>query len=204
MKKVANLFILFAAMAVGGVAVKFWDDAVQRGTEKLIEAQLMRDVRQPNVDIHKIGLHGPFIDLHVGHLLHEGEVEGEHDDDVHLTPDQMKRLREAEAKAKEVFGTPGGAYTKEDIAKNGTIPPAQRFGDVQFLYTMKAFPGQATDPILGTKVSGAFDWYVGGQCYHFASVPSLEEFVMRAKKDPSSVMPASHYVGAKTVQVAQR
>lgn len=203
MKKVANLFILCAAMAVGGAAVKFWDDAVQRGTEKLIEAQLLKDVKQPSVDIHTIGLHGAFIDLHCGHDVKEEKEDG-HDDEVHLSPAMMKKLHDADAEAKIVFGTPGGAYTKEDIAKNGSVPPADRFGDVQFLASMKAFPGQPIDPIIGTKTAAAFDWYVGGNLYHFASVPSLEEFVMRAKKDPGSIKPASFYVEAKTIQVAQR
>jgi len=194
--KVLNVFILVGAITAGATGMWFWDDSVQKFQVKLVEQQLLAGIKQPTVDIQTIGFHGATAGRHTHHHDHDHEegADHHHDDDVPLTPEQTKQLEIADAKATALFSTPGGAYTKDDIAKNGSIPPHERFDRVEFLYSMKAHEGDPIDPILHTKTAGAFDWYVNGQVYHFASIASLEEFVIRAKQDPKSIQSPDHYV----------
>jgi YHS domain-containing protein len=74
------------------------------------------------------------------------------------------------------------------------VPPSIRFKEVIFMYQMVGLPEQPIDPITGTRTCGAFDWTIGGQVYHFCSIPTLEEFVARAKRDPKSILPTTAYV----------
>jgi YHS domain-containing protein len=200
-KKILNTLVLIGAATAGAIGMWFWDDSVQKFQVHLVEQQLLKGVQHPLVDIHKIGLHGEFADSHAHH--HE-DGDGHEDHEDGLTPDQEKRMADADAKARQLFATPGGAYTKADIERNGSTPPSERFDKVEFLYSMKAHEGDPIDPILGTKTAGAFNWSIGGKTYHFASIASLEEFVMRAKKDPSSILPPSHYVQARDSHLASR
>lgn len=188
MRKFGNVFLLLGAAAVGAAGMWYWDDNVQKFQVHLVEQQLAKGIVQPAADVHTIGLHGEFADVHAHHHDDDG------DEGTPLTADQQKRMAIADAKARELFSTPGGAYTAEDIARNGTVPPSERFEKVEFLYSMKAHEGQPVDPILATKTAGAYDWYVGGKRYHFASIASIEEFVIRAKRDPKSILPPDRYV----------
>ncbi|AIE87792.1 hypothetical protein OP10G_4424 [Fimbriimonas ginsengisoli Gsoil 348] len=192
-----KVFILLGAAGVGATAMWFWDDSVQKFQVHLVEQQLLSGIQQPAVDIHKVGFHGAFADLHAHHH-EEGAAHHDDDEEVKLAPAKEKQLAEADAKARELFASPGGAYTQADIELNGKVPPSERFEKVEFLYSMKPYPGQPIDPILKTKTGGAFDWYIGGKKYHFSSVATIEEFVLRAKKDPSSIQSPEHYVAAKS------
>lgn len=178
-----GLFLLIAAAGLGGFGMWKFDDYQFKHQDSAIQAQLEKGVRYTAVDVHKLGLHGTWIDVH-------------HDIDCGDLPSEKEKLEVglADAKAKDLFDTPGGAYTAEDIKVNGLVPPSIRFNAVIVPYIIKGIPGQPIDPILKTRSCGAYDWSVGGQIYHFASVPSLEEFVMRAKADPKSVLPPSAYV----------
>jgi len=188
-----GLVLLVAAAGIGGAAMWKFDDYQFRHQVDTINAQLLKGTTVAAVDVHKIGLHGPWIDIH-------------HDIDCGDLPSAKEKLEVglADAKAKEVFGTPGGAYTTEDIRVNGLVPPSIRFNNVTFTYTLKPLPGQPYDPILKTRSSGAFDWSVCGQIYHFASIPSLEEFVMRAKKDKSILPPSAYIEKSSEARVASR
>jgi hypothetical protein len=188
MRKKRNVFILLGAAAVGAVSVNFWDTSVQRLQLKLVEKALAANKITPAADIHSLGFHGQWADIHM-------------DEDPPYSPAQQKLIAEADAKARPIFATPGGAYTKEDIALNGTTPPYERFHRFQFLAIMKPYPAQPFDPITHTKTGGAFAWYVGGKLYHFASIGSLEAFVVMAKTQPGPLpAPEAFIVPGKPVE----
>jgi len=193
-KKVLDLVIIVGAVAVGAGAMWFWDDQNFKNNQRIVEAQLAENFTTPKVDMHKVGFHGIFIDNPLYNHIHNHDDPLHEEDDAPLTPEQQKEMDEADGKAKALFGTPGGAYTAEDIKRNGTLTPWERFGKVIFAYNLKPFPAQPIDPISGTKIHHAFDWMIGGKPYHFCSVPTLEEFVLRAKTDPSSIKPPEAYI----------
>jgi len=182
-----KVIAFFVTVAAGAAGMGYWDHTIQQFQQHMVEKELADQVLQPAVDVHKIGLHGPWAD-----------VLGE--DEAWSAPKDVQGIEDANAKAKSIFSTPGGAYTQKDIALNGTTPPYERFHRIRYQFAMRPFPGQPIDPILKTKASPAFSWFVGGQRYHFASIASMEEFVIRAKKDPSSILPADQYIEPGTPQ----
>lgn len=203
---ISNLALLLVAASLGAGAMWFWDDSVAKQNQRIVEKQLASNFTTPKVDVHKLGLHGPFVDIPIDAALHaHDESDHEHTDgDEHehehehaapvLSETQKKAMREADERALEVFGRPGGGYTLDDIAKNGIVPPYERFHRVVFKYDLRAFPGEPIDPLTGTKTHAAFDWWVNGALYHFSCVPTLEEFVMRAKKDAKSIPNPEQFV----------
>lgn len=193
-KKVLDFAIILGAVAVGAAGMWFWDDQNFKNNQNLVEKELLENFTQTKVDLHKVGIHGVFLDNPLYNHTHNHDDPNHEEDDVPLTPAQEKEMDAADAKSVALFSTPGGAYTAEDIKKNGTRTPWERFSKVIFAYNLRPFPGQPIDPISGTKIHHAFDWMVGGKPYHFCSVPTLEEFVMRAKNDPSSIKPPEAYI----------
>jgi len=173
--------LLFGAAIVGAVGVGFWDHMVQATVQKLADQNIANQKQDPAVDPHILGIHGKWSDPRI-------------DEDGPRSAKDLAEIAKADEIARPIFETPGGAYTAQDIAMNGTRPPFERFNRFAFNPKMKAFPAQPLDPITLTKTGGALDWYVGGKLYHFASVASLEEFVIRAKKDPKSVPPPEMFV----------
>lgn len=193
-KQALDIVIIVVAIAIGAGGMWFWDDQNFKNNQRLVEQQILSNFTAPAVDIHKLGLHGQFADNPLYNHEHNHDDPVHEDDEVPLTPEQQKEMDAADAKARILFGTPGGAYTAEDIKLNGNWTPWERFHKVAFQPNLKPFPTQPIDPIMRTKTHNAFNWYIGGKVYHFCSVPTLEEFVMRAKKDPSSVRPPEEYV----------
>lgn len=175
--------MLVAAASVGAKVMWYIDDREAKNLDQQVFSQLLKGARYTAVDVHKIGLHGKWVDVH-------------HDEDCGdlPSPQEQQEVAIANAKARSIFTTPGGAYTASDIRLNGTITPYERFNGVMFMYSQKAKVGEPIDPITQTKTSGAFDWYVGGKCYHFSSIPSLEQFVIQAKSNPKSILPPEAYV----------
>ena len=82
----------------------------------------------------------------------------------------------------EIFFTPGGQYTQEDIQKNGTMAPSKKFGDLMAIHDINPEKGTLVCPITNTKANPQFYWWVGGKKYTFCCPPCVEEFVLKAKK----------------------
>lgn len=165
-----NVFQLFGMAIVGAGCMYGWDYSVAVNQQHIVEKELTDQRVTPAVDIHKVGLHGAWCDADADGFEPKRTVE------------DLKGIAVADAEAAIIFSTPGGKYTLDDIKRNGKQAPFARFHAYQFSYTQRPFPTQYFDPISKTKTSPIFNWYVGGQMYHFASIATLEEFVMRAKK----------------------
>lgn len=183
---IANVVLLIVSACAGAKLMWYYDDWSYKHQASEVFLQLRKDAQPTAVDVHKIGFHGNFVNLQ--HMPACGDVPSD---------DEKKELAVADPAAEKVFATPGGAYTQADIDLNGTTPPFVRFHDFVHTYDIAPKPGKMVDPILGTLASGGMTWYVGGKLYSFASIPSLEEFVRRAKTDPKTIPPAEAFTGSK-------
>jgi len=100
----------------------------------------------------------------------------------------------ADAKEKELYLTPGGKYTAEDVAANGSLTASQKFKGVRATHDVKPQPGDKLCPISMTKANPKFTWIVGGKAYQFCCPPCVDEFVQLAKDKPDAIEPPESYV----------
>ena len=89
------------------------------------------------------------------------------------------------AKEKELYLTPGGKYSTDDIAANGNMTASQKFKGLRASHDAKPKVGDKLCPISMTKASPKFTWIVGGQAYQFCCPPCIDEFVRTAKEKPA-------------------
>ncbi len=95
---------------------------------------------------------------------------------------------------RELFLTPGGAYTAEDIKANGNTSVYQKYPGFVAAHNAKPQAGDIICPISETKANPKLAWIVGGKTYAFCCPPCVAEFVAKVKKDPGSVKDPSTYV----------
>ena len=100
----------------------------------------------------------------------------------------------ADSEARELYLTPGGAYTKADIEANGRQTAAERYAGFRARHDFNPAPGAAVCPITRTKANPECTWVIGGKTYEFCCPPCIDEFVILAKEDPDGVLPPEAYV----------
>lgn len=82
----------------------------------------------------------------------------------------------------ELYLTPGGRYTADDIEANGNMTASQKFKGLKSEHNMKPSVGDKLCPISGTKANPKFTWIVDGKPYEFCCPPCVDEFLTSAKK----------------------
>ncbi len=102
-----------------------------------------------------------------------------------------------DTEAQKLFGTPGGLYTKADIAANGNTTAALKFAGMMAKHNMNPAKGGKICPVTNTAADARFAWVIGGKTYRFCCPPCVEEFVRQAKEKPDSVKPPDFYVKRK-------
>ena len=95
---------------------------------------------------------------------------------------------------RDLFLTPGGAYTAADIAANGSTTPDQKFQGMMANHHLNPKKGTYTCPITKTQANSKFAWIVGGKKYLFCCPPCVTEFVKQAKADPKSIKAPAAYL----------
>ncbi len=98
------------------------------------------------------------------------------------------------AEERQLFLTPGGLYTKADIAANGNTSVYQKFPGFVPSHSDEVAPGQPVCPISKTKPDPRITWVVGGKSYTFCCPPCVAEFVQKAKQKPAAILPPDAYV----------
>jgi hypothetical protein len=99
-------------------------------------------------------------------------------------------------KEKELFLTPGGLYTAEDIKANGGVVPSQKFTGIQFheFDEPELKSGDKVCPVTNNRADPKCAWFVNGKQYEFCCPPCLNKFVGWAKKQPEKIKDPSAYV----------
>lgn len=98
------------------------------------------------------------------------------------------------SKEAELYLTPGGAYTAEDIAANGNILPSLKFAGIESNHDAEPKVGDKICPISETKANPQFTWVIGGRPYQFCCPPCVDEFLRKAKESPESLQPPESFV----------
>jgi hypothetical protein len=93
----------------------------------------------------------------------------------------------------ELFLTPGGKYTKADIAANGGVIASVKFKGIRASHDDNPQPGDVICPISKTKANPKFAWVVGGKNYEFCCPPCVDEFVQMAKDNPEKIKDPDFY-----------
>jgi len=110
----------------------------------------------------------------------------EHDEGM---PDKV-----ADDEERQLYLTPGGKYTEEDIKANGSTTATAKFKGVKSSHDMFPKPGDKICPVTKTKANPKFTWVVDGKSYEFCCPPCVDEFVKTAKATPDEIKSPKDYV----------
>lgn len=103
-------------------------------------------------------------------------------------------VKVADAQERELYLSPGGLYTTEDIAANGNVTASEKFKGVMAKHDLKPKAGDVLCPITLTKANPSFSWVVGGKAYEFCCPPCVDEFVGMAKRNSPDVLAPGEYI----------
>ncbi len=96
--------------------------------------------------------------------------------------------------ARELYLTPKGLYTKDDIVANGELTAAEKYQGFHSAHDFKPKPGDPICPITQTKANAQCTWVVGGKTYRFCFPPCIDEFMKMARESPEKVKRPEEYV----------
>jgi uncharacterized membrane protein YraQ (UPF0718 family) len=105
----------------------------------------------------------------------------------------MPATATAEA-ARDLYLTPKGLYTAEDIAANGSITAAEKYQGFHSAHNFKPKPGDRICPVTQTKANPQCTWIVGGKKYLFCCPPCIDEFMKLARESPAKIKSPEEYV----------
>ncbi len=100
----------------------------------------------------------------------------------------------ADEAERELYLTPGGSYTPEDIKANGGVTASVKFAGLKSSHNMFPKSGDKICPITQTLANPQFTWIVGGKSYEFCCPPCVDEFVKLAKASPSEIKSPETYI----------
>ena len=100
----------------------------------------------------------------------------------------------AASEEQQLYLTPGGKYTLDDIKANGNVTASQKFKGLVSNHNLMPAVGDKICPITTTKANPQFTWVIDGQPYEFCCPPCVDEFVKMGKEKPEELQPANSYV----------
>ena len=98
---------------------------------------------------------------------------------------------------KELFLTPAGKYTMEDILANENLTRSQKFKDYISAHNPQPKKGDRICPISLTKANPSCTWIIGGKSYQFCCPFCIDEFLTLAKKSPEQIKDPEHYTNRR-------
>ena len=126
---------------------------------------------------------GKKLDVTVPNIRIDGErfrlgfVTGQ--DDHSDSPEMPDKI--ADQAERDLYLTPGGRYTLEDIQANGNVTASEKFKGIKSEHDMKPKVGDMLCPISGTKANAKFTWIIDGKAFQFCCPPCIDEYVNTAK-----------------------
>lgn len=103
-------------------------------------------------------------------------------------------VKVADEAERTLYLTPGGKYTAEDIAANGSQTASQKFAGFKAAHDLNPKAGDKVCPITLTKANPKCSWVIAGQVYEFCCPPCVDEFVKLAKNEPEKLKAPGDYV----------
>jgi hypothetical protein len=108
--------------------------------------------------------------------------------------EQQKNISSVSEYENQLYLTPGGKYTTEDIHANGKMTRSQKFKDYISSHNLHVQTGDFICPITLVKANPACTWIIGGRSYQFCCPSCIDEFLALAKKSPQEIHDPEHYV----------
>lgn len=94
---------------------------------------------------------------------------------------------------RDLYLTPGGKYTQEDIRSNGNMTRSQKFKDFVSSHNPRPASGDQVCPITSVKTHPQCTWIIGGKTYAFCCPSCIDEFLTLAKKTPHVIKDPQSY-----------
>lgn len=94
----------------------------------------------------------------------------------------------------DLFLTPGGKYTEEDIMANGNTTRSEKFKSYIPHFHADAEPGDVMCPVSLKKANSECSWIIGGNSYKFCCPYCIDEFLQLAKEHPEKIQDPEVYV----------
>lgn len=95
---------------------------------------------------------------------------------------------------RELYLSPGGSYSLDDIKANGGVTASFKFAGLKSAHNMFPKSGEKICPITQTVANPQFTWIIGGKSYEFCCPPCVDEFVKLAKTSPGEIKAPESYV----------
>ncbi len=95
---------------------------------------------------------------------------------------------------KELYLSPAGKYTMEDILANGSMTRSQKFKDYISSHNPNPKTGDLVCPISSTKTNPQCSWVIGGKAYQFCCPSCIDEFLALAKSSPAQIKDPEFYI----------
>ncbi len=105
-----------------------------------------------------------------------------------------KGVARGSEKERELYLTPGGIYTEQDIEANGRTVPSVKFAGISWPHDDDLKPGDKLCPVTDNKADRRCAWVVNGKTYEFCCAPCLDKFVGWAKNQPQRIKEPEDYV----------
>lgn len=140
------------------------------------------------------GLAGKNVQVTIPNIQISGERFRLGFDSMPAQHDELVPAMAAATEVRDLYLTPGGIYTADDIIANGNMTAAEKFKGLVSSHDMKPKAGDKVCPITKTKANPKFRWIVGGKAYEFCCPPCVDEFVKTAKNSPNEIKEPADYV----------
>lgn len=76
---------------------------------------------------------------------------------------------------RQLYLTPGGAYTADDIAANGRRTASEKFKGFRAKHDLHPKAGDRLCPVTNTKANPHCAWVIGGKTYTFCCPPCVDD-----------------------------
>jgi len=95
---------------------------------------------------------------------------------------------------RDLFLTPGGLYTRDDIHANGNVVPSAKLKGISWPHDDALKAGDKVCPVTANKADSRCSWIVNSKTYEFCCTPCLDKFVKLAKEHPEKIKEPGEYI----------
>ncbi|WP_166825814.1 hypothetical protein [Thalassoroseus pseudoceratinae] len=100
----------------------------------------------------------------------------------------------SEQEARDLYLSPAGKYTWEDIRRNGHTTASQKYRSFKPKHDPRPKPGDTICPVTQTKANPDCTWVINRDVYQFCCPPCIDEYVRLAKEHPEQLQAPETFI----------